>query len=519
MQPVFAISILLGITIQAYSADWPQYLGAAGDNSSPETIRTNWTEQAPREVWRKPIGAGFSSMAVVGNRVYTQAKETVGDAAREFCVALDASTGEALWKANLDAAEYTNLSGYPDSMDGPRSTPTVEAGRIYVLTSHLQLYCLDATNGKTIWHRDFPSELGSRMIDWENAASPLVVGDLILLNSNVPGNRLMAVRKSDGATVWSGQDGPMTHATPVFARLGDVGQVIFLTLNGLVSVVPESGVVLWSVPFGPSSTSTAASPSVSGDRVYASAAYGYGTWMSKVTKTGDRFNASEVWRQRGTTYQAHWSTPVVQDGFMYCVPAPSSGQGRLTCLDVVGGTNRWAQSNVGSGTMGYGSLIRAANVLVVLTEGGELVLVEANPVAYTEVARLKILDEYCWNHATLAGGRIFARSTSSKPEIVAVDVSAPASPATPLSLGATRGANGSTLQLSISAMDGAALEPSRLNGIQVLTSTNVGAPVGEWSVVNPVFIQTNGMWLTEILVGTNLTEFLRIRESTASGTP
>jgi outer membrane protein assembly factor BamB len=506
----FHVAIILACSVTPLlPADWPNYFGPEGNLSSPETIRTNWVQEPPKVLWRQPIGQGFSSMAVSGPQVFTLVKRTIDGAEREVCLALDADTGEELWAANLDAARYTNLSGYDDGMDGPRSTPTIDGDRLFVSTSQLKLYCLDRTSGTVVWSRDFRTEFGSFLPAWENTASPLVVGDLVFLNSNAPANSLTAVRKSDGTTAWSGETDGLTHASPVFASIDGVPQVVFLTRSGLVAVVPESGAVLWRLPFSPSATSTAASPAVVGNTVYASAAYGSGTWLARVTRGAQGFTASEAAQERGTAYQAHWSTPVAQDGFLYCVPAPNSGQGRLTCLDVEAGTNRWGQTAVGSGNMGYGSVIRAANALIALTEAGELVLVEANPAAYTEIARFKVLERYCWNHAALANGRIYARSTSSNPEIVAVETGAGAPPVTELTLG-IENAQEKVVRLTVRA-GASGLQSGDAARLELRSTTALGVPLAQWPVLAAAFAITNSAAVVDIPVAEEAALYLRVQ--------
>lgn len=503
------IAILACTIAPLLAADWQSYFGTTGNLSSPETIRTNWTEKPPVVLWRKPIGPGFSSMAVVDGRVFTLAKRTVNRAGREVCLALNAATGNELWATDLDAAEYTDLSGYDNSMDGPRSTPSIDGDRLFVSTSQLKLYCLERASGEVVWRRDFRAELGSMLPAWENAASPLVVGDLVFLNSNAPARSLLAVRKSDGTTVWRAEADSLTHASPVFATIDGVPQVIFLTRLGLVAVAPETGAVLWRLRFSPSSTSTAASPAVAGNYVYGSAAYGSGTWLARVTLDQQGFTASQVAQQRGTAYQAHWSTPVEHEGFLYCVPAASSGQGRLACLDVVAGANRWAQGTVGSGAMGFGSVIKAANALIVLTESGELVLVEPNPATYTEIGRSKVLERYCWNHPALSDGRIFARSTSANPEIVAVETGSPAPPVTELVV-AISPLQGGVLKLTVRA-GGAGLQVGDTARLALLSATEVGLPASNWQVIGASFAVTNGVAEVDIAVVDEAARYLRVR--------
>jgi hypothetical protein len=495
----------------AFAADWPQFLGPNGDGSSPESVRTNWSELAPREVWRKSIGPGFSSIAAVGDRLFTLVRRSNQGDEREFCVALDANSGDELWSADVDVADYDD-NGYNRAMDGPRSTPTVDGDRVYVFTSQLRLVCLRSSDGTQVWSRDFVAELNSQVISWQSAASPLLVGDLIFINANASGQCLMAIRKSDGSTAWSTQDDVMTHATPVFARIADTPQVIFLTLSGLVSVIPETGAVLWRLAFRPSSVSTASSPVAAGDYVYATAAYASGAWGGNVVNNGGEFVASLAWRQQGNAYQCHWSTPVADQGFLFCVASPSSSQARLTCLDVKTGINRWAQTTVGSRNIGFGSVIKCANALIVLTEAGELVLVEPNPSAYREIARMSVLGLYCWNHVTLANGRLYARSTSSSAQLVALDLASASAPLPPLKLATERGATTNSLSLTVRATDGTSLDTNQLGRVELLSTTNLLLPLDQWSVLNPIFNVRDGVGNMELPWDLDPARFLQARE-------
>ena len=173
--PSLSIAILFVLQGILTAADWPHYRGPEGDGSSPEPIRTDWDARSPRVVWKRAIDPAWSSVTVSGGKVFTQVNRRVGGQRRERCVALDSTSGAELWSADLDAAFYPD--GGTGSTDGPRSTPTVEGDRVYVLTSYLKLYCLRADTGAVVWSRDFLAEFpGTSVILWQNAASPLVVG-------------------------------------------------------------------------------------------------------------------------------------------------------------------------------------------------------------------------------------------------------------------------------------------------------------------------------------------------------
>jgi outer membrane protein assembly factor BamB len=492
------------------AADWPQYNGPLGDNSSPESIRTDWAKEPPKVLWRKPIGPGWSSISVSNGRLFTQDRRQTATGSREFCIALDATSGTELWARDLDIADYTDIAQTDPRADGPRSTPTVEGDFLYVSTSQLKLYCLKVADGTPVWSRDFRTELNSQNIPWENAASPLLVGDLIYVNSNGGSRRLMALNKADGQTVWSNLTDGLTHATPIHAAIHGVPQIIFLTRSGLVSVRPDTGALLWRLQFSPSATSTAASPSVVGEYVYASAAYGSGTWIGRVAKNGNTFSATQVTQQRGTSYQAHWSTPVAHEGFFYTVPAPNTGQGRLACLEAATGMNRWAQTVVGSAGISYGSVIKAANTLIVLSEAGELVLVETNPLLYTETAKFQILDRYCWNRPVLSDGRIYARNSSVNSEILALDVSLPTVPLPPLSIAAST-TDGATVDLLIQSTTGVPLNADHGNRVELVYSSDVQIAMANWIKLDQPLTVTNQVLRARIPLLSEGTRFIKVR--------
>jgi outer membrane protein assembly factor BamB len=487
--PLVLIGLVASIALNA--ADWPQYRGPNHDGSSSESLRTNWAEKPPRVVWKRSIGPAWSSITVSGGRVFTQVNRRRLNEDREMCVALNADTGAELWATALDGASYPDAG--TGSTDGPRSTPTVEGDRVYVFTSYLKLYCLRADTGQVIWSRDFVAEFpGTEVINWQNAASPLLVGDLIFLNSNAslpsgaPGRRLTAVRKSDGVTVWSGQTDTMTHATPVSATIAGTPQVVFLTLRGMVGVVPETGRVLWRHSFSPSATSTAATPIVADDYVYASCAYAKGAWTARVNRTGNSFGIGSVnYTGPNSSYQNHWATPVHHDGFLYSVVERSNHS--LACFSLAGRTNTWISRTVGSGNPGFASLIKVGGKLLVLTEPGELVLLEPNPQAYTEIARYKALTGTAWNHPAFSNGRIYARSDT---QIVALDVAAAVEPLPGLQLSAAVPAESGRLKFRVVAADNSVLTASHAARLELQLAPVPGPTLPAWQT-SPVSLIEN----------------------------
>ena len=400
-------------------ADWPNYRGPNHDGISTEKLTaTAFPASGPRQVWKTPSPGGFSSFSVAGKRAYTFVRRDVDGAPSEVVVALDTKTGKELWAHSMAAAMYGNdggNAGTPDNKggDGPRSTPTVDGDHVFALDANLRLVCLEAASGKPVWQRDIIAEHAGRNVNWKNAASPVIDGDLIFVAGGGEGQALLAIHKRTGKTVWKGQDDKMTHATPVVATIHGQRQVIFLTQTGLVALATQTGNQLWRQKFD-YKISTAASPIVAGDIVYCSAGYGVGAGAFRVSKNGDTFSSAEIWRKPGKL-ENHWSTPVYLDGHLYGIFGfKEYGKAPLKCIELATGAEKWAAPGFGPG-----NVTLVGNHLVVLGDAGQLAIVEATPTAYREKAKADVLGGKCWTTPTYTGGKVFARSTT---EAVCIDL-------------------------------------------------------------------------------------------------
>jgi outer membrane protein assembly factor BamB len=399
----------------AESTDWGTFRGPAGNGVVPALANAKWSL---KQVWKSPTNLGFSSFAESGGKVYTLVTGETDGNSGETLVCLDEKTGKQLWSKPLSIVpKYTGGgdSGTPDNKggDGSRSTPVVNGGKVYVIDSMLGVFCFDAATGKQVWSHDVMKENAGVQIKWENAASPVIDGDVLLLAGGGTGQGLIGLNKNTGKVVWKGEDDKMTHATPVLADILGVHQAIFFTQTGLVAVDPQKGSVIWRAPF-PYKVSTAASPVVFEDIVYCSAGYGVGAGAFKISKSGGKLEATQIWRRENQCFN-HWSTPVVKDGFLYGMFSfKEYGAGPLACVDIRTGEDKWAEKGFGPG-----QVILAGDKIIATSDKGEIVVVEAKSDKYTEVARKDVLDGKVWSYPILANGKIFARSTT---EGVCLDV-------------------------------------------------------------------------------------------------
>ena len=393
------------------AADWPQYRGPNQDGISTEKIALNWPAGGPKVVWKVPTPLGFSSFAVSGGKAFTQIVRDLGGAPKEICLALDAATGKELWLAEIGPGTFDKGgdAGTPGNKggNGPRSTPTVNGGKVYLFTQHLVLYCLDAQTGKQLWTRDLMQDHAGRNIGWKSAMSPVVDGNLVFVAGGGPGQSLLALDKNTGQVVWKAHDELITHATPVVTTLHGVRQVIFFLKSGLLSVAAKDGRELWRFPFE-FKTATAVSPVVCGDIVFCSAGYMIGGGACRITKNGDKFIATELWKVPGDNRLASlWSTPVFKDGHLYgMISFKKFGSGPLKCVELATGQTKWEQPGFGAG-----QVILVGDKLLALADDGQLVMVQATPAGYKEVARAQAVTGKCWSAPALSNGRLYVRST------------------------------------------------------------------------------------------------------------
>ena len=406
----FALLItLLGVAVLlagcgGVGAEWPQWQGPTRDNISQETgWLKNWPEGGPDIVWRIPIGEGYSGISIVDGRIYTMHSEGED----EFAVCLDASDGAEIWRSRTDD-NYQSGEG-----SGPRSTPAVDGDRVYVLSAKGKLYCLDASNGEKVWGHDFVTEFESGMPGFGFSTSPIIEGDSLLIEAGGKnGKSIVAFDKGTGAILWTSHTDGAGYSSPIVIDSNGVRQAIFLTGKSLVSVSPADGTIYWKhVPWPTGNDINAAVPILlPGDRIFVSAAYDKGSVLLQMKSDGDEMSVEEVWRSHDV--MENWmSSSVLLGEYLY-----GFDEGILKCIEASTGEQKWAHRGFDRGT-----LLLADGHLIILGEGGNLGIAEANPSEYKGVAETQLLEGRCFTPPTFVGGKLYLRNQK---ELVCVDLSA-----------------------------------------------------------------------------------------------
>lgn len=374
-------------------SDWPQWRGPRRDATSAETgLVREWPAGGPQVLWRVEVGEGYSGVTVSGGKLYTMWDEE-GD---QLLTCSDAATGELLWSTPV-GADFQNGYG-----NGPRSTPLVDGDAVFATGTSGRLLVANRHSGEPIWEHDLVEELGARLPSYGYSSSPLVVGDKLLVETAGAGAAYSAFDKLTGELLWASRDDHPAYSSPMLATLCGVDQVLFWSAGALHSVEPDTGRELWSHPWrtdcpasgDPLGTGTPLTRAP--DKLFLSS--GSGTALLHLAKTAEGFQAHTDWESRVLRNDVNSSLLLGKHVYGF-------DGGTLKCIDVETGKTMWAKR-------GYrkGSLIAADGLLIVLGEGGELALVDADPEAFVERSRAPLLEGRNWTSPTLADGKLYLRN-------------------------------------------------------------------------------------------------------------
>lgn len=388
----------LALALAAQASDWPVYRGPNRDGISKETgWSAQFPEAGPKQAWKVNVGIGFGTVSVSKGSLYVMGNGADTDTV--YC--LDEKTGAEKWKYSYPCKlDPKNFEG------GPCATPTVVGDRVYTFSRFGHVHALDLS-GKLVWAKNAMSDGGAARPTWGFAGSVLVEGNLAIINAGATG---MAFNKDTGDVVWK-SGGAGGYSTPVLFDNEGTKAVLLFSAKTVVAVAVADGKKLWEHPWVTSYDVNAADPIVTGNQVFISSGYKRGCTL--IEFKGNQ--AKALWENKNM--RNHFANCVLVGDYIYGFD-DNAGGGSLKCIELKTGETKWSQEGLTTG-----GLMVADGKLVALADKGKLVIAEASPAGFKQLASARILDnKKCWTMPVLANGRIYARNNSPG-DLVALDVS------------------------------------------------------------------------------------------------
>lgn len=392
--------VLALTTVTAADADWPMFRGADRTGVSKEKgLLKSWPEAGPKLAWKaEGIGVGFSSVSVVGDKVFT-----MGDAGKGcYLFGIDRKKGGKVWELKV---------GQPGgNFEGPRCTPASDGELVFAIGQHGDLVCANAKDGKEVWRKNLPKDFDASPGGWNFCESPLVDGDNVIVTPGGSQATMLALAKKTGNVVWKGtfeRGDTAGYASVVIANFGNTKQYVTLMANGLVSFDAKSGKMLWRYGTGGDrfggNTANIPTPIIRGDYVFAAAGYGRGAALLKITKKGDEFAVEEIYWKRELNNK-HGGVILVGDKLF----GDRDDGGNPWCADFMTGKVLWTRK--GGEGHGSASITSADGKLYIRYSDGWVVLADATGNQYKEISAFKVTNRgNTWAHPVVAGGKLYIR--------------------------------------------------------------------------------------------------------------
>jgi outer membrane protein assembly factor BamB len=392
------VAALAVTAVTRAATDWPQYLGPTRNGAyGGPPLSESWGSGGPKVVWRKQVGQGFAGPAVVGTRVILFHR--VGS--EEVLESLDAKTGNAVWR-------YAYRTTYRDDFgfdEGPRAVPVVADGVIYIFGAEGQLHAVDLAKGTRLWSEDTMKRFGVPKGFFGAAGSPLVEGGRVIANVGGEKAGVVAFEAKTGKVLWAATDDDASYSSGIAATIGGRRSSVFLTRDSLVGLDPASGAVQfqrrWRARLAASVN--AATPIIVGDQIFVSAQYGPGAGVLRVNGS----QLVDVWTS-DEVLSNHYATSVFYNGHLYGFHGRQEFGPSLRAVEFQTGTVKWSQEQFRAG-----SVLLAGDRLLIVREGGELILAAASPQAFQPIARAQILQGVLRPYPALADGMLYVRNENT----------------------------------------------------------------------------------------------------------
>lgn len=389
---------LFGSCESILAGDWPQILGphrnAVAEN---ERLLEKWPENIQPK-WSYRVGSGYAGPAVVGQLVVVFHRDSEG----ERVDALDTATGQRQWSRVFPATYRGGID--PDT--GPRCVPLIEGKKVFLHGAAGDVYCVSLDDGKLIWKREALNEYRGNEGFFGAGSTPIVADKKLLVNvGGQTGAGIVAFDIESGKTAWTATDERASYSSPVLATINNRQYVVFVARYNALALAAKNGEVLFRVPFGKRGpTVNAATPIVSDDRLFLSAAYGVGSRMVRIKDAAPQ----ELWSSQDVV-SSQYATSVLHEGFLYGIHGREDvGRASLQCVDATNGKLKWSQDGFGTA-----HLMAVNDRLLILTVEGELLQARATPDGFKPLARTRVSRLTTRALPALSNGRLYVRENNS----------------------------------------------------------------------------------------------------------
>lgn len=394
--------VVLSAVAAAADPDWPQFGGPNRNFMvSAPPLKDSWPSSGPKQLWKRPLGEGYSSIAVDSSTLYTMYRKGT----QEVVIALDAATGKTRWEQVSDTGPKPGMG--LENGPGPHSTPLIAGDRVFTVGIMADLRAFDKKTGQRLWRKDLYKDFpGSTFLDRGYSCSPLAYKDTLILQLGGPGHALIALKQSDGSLVWAKQDFVNSPNSPILINVSGETQLVAVFGELVAGFNPDNGGLLWSRPHRTDWGLNISMPVWGGDNVlFLSSAYSGGSRALRLTRANGKTTVTELWANR--QMRVHHGTILRLGDYIYG-SSGDFGPAPFTAVNVKTGEIAWKDRAFPKANFVY-----ASGKLILLDEDGNLALATVDPKGLTVHSKAAVLESNSWTPPTLTGTKLYLRDRHS----------------------------------------------------------------------------------------------------------